>query len=206
MKKRYVFVAAFILIALCLSNAIAEDWTPLLAEDGWTYIGYTYAGITFAVPKDYYSFELTEDDVEDGFVLIGGNDDFTLQMRVFQSEDVDYDTFKAMIERERTAEISTRMDGDSEILAYRNTRPNAYSELYGIALAGLDGLLYKISIFTGVDEKYGQDAPVWGIAETIAQSTRHQDFSEWGIEDAPSFSSDSLQSKITDFLNQFIEK
>ena len=33
MKKRYVFVAAFILIALCLSNAIAEDWTPLLAED-----------------------------------------------------------------------------------------------------------------------------------------------------------------------------
>ena len=129
-----------------------------------------------------------------------------MQMRVFQLEDLTFDAFKTMIESVSSAEILTRMDGDSEILVYCNTQPNAYSELYGIALTGLDGLFYKISIFTGVDEDYGQDAPVWEIAKTIAQTVRHQDFSEWGIEDAPGFSSDSLQTKITDFLNQFIQK
>ena len=100
----------------------------------------------------------------------------------------DAQAVKEMIEQERTAEISTRMDGDSEILLYRNTKPSASSELYGIALTGLDGLFYKISIFTGADEAFGDDAPVWSIAEAIGQTVMHQDFSEWGVEGAPDFS------------------
>ncbi len=119
--------------------------------------------------------------------------DFTIQMRVFQPEELSYDDFKAIIEQESTAEVSTRTDNDSEILLYRNTRPNAYSELYGIAITGLDGLLYKISIFTGVDEVFGADAPVWAISETVAQTVRHQDFSEWGIGDEPDASSDDIE-------------
>ena len=71
MKKQYMFVVAVILTTFCLSIAVAEDWTPLLAEDGWTYIGYTYGGITFAVPKDYESFNISKDDAEDGIVIMG---------------------------------------------------------------------------------------------------------------------------------------
>ena len=71
---------------------------------------------------------------------------------------------------------------DLEILTYRNTAPGPSSELYGIAMTGLDGKLYKISIFTGADEAFGEDAPVWEIAERIAASARHQDFSEWGLK------------------------
>ena len=186
MKKRHILIV-LTLIALCLSCALAESPDPYVPEDGWIYAGYIYGGVAFAVPGDYAAFDIPEDDAANGVVILGGNEDFTLQMRVFPPEVLDYGTFRAMIEAERTAEVSTRMDDGSEITVYRNTRPSAWSELYGIALTGLDGLLYKISIFTGVDEEYGEDAPVWEIARTIGQTARHQDFSEWGVENAPSF-------------------
>ena len=94
------------------------------------------------------------------------------------------------------------VDGDSEILTYRNTQPSASNELYGIAMTGLDGLFYKISIFTGTDEAYGEDAPVWQIAETVGQTARRQDFSDWDIEGAPQ---SDLSSSISDFLNRLIQ-
>ena len=186
MKRTLALVMAAALLALVPLCALAES-DPPLSTDGWGYIGYIYGGVALAVPPDYESYEIDETFAAYGCVLLGGNADFMLQMRVFQEDDLTYDDFKEMIEQERAAEISTRMDGDSEILLYRNTKPSASSELYGIALTGLDGLFYKISIFTGADEAFGDDAPVWSIAEAIGQTVMHQDFSEWGVEGAPDF-------------------
>ncbi len=177
MKK----LLALALSALFLSGACAEDWTALTPE-GWQYIGYTYGGVTFAVPPDYENFGVNEDYKAAGYVLIGGSRDFTLALRRFQPNEMDYETFKSVITGEKTAECRFREDAGSEILTYRNTRPGASSELYGIALTGLDGLFYKISIFTGENEDVSESAPVWQIAENIAKTTRHQDFSQWGVQ------------------------
>ena len=182
MKTLFALVLALSLSAsLCLSCASAEeDWTALTPE-GWKYIGYTYGGVTFAVPPDYENFGVNEDYKAAGYVLIGGSRDFTLVLRQFQPDQRDYASFKAIITGEKTAECRVRDDNGSEILTYRNTAPGKDSELYGIALTGLDGLFYKISIFTGDSERFDEDAPVWKIAEVIARSVRIQDFSEWGV-------------------------
>ncbi len=204
MKKRLIAALCAALILTCALCASAEDWTPLTSEDGWSYIGYTFGGITFAVPNDYRNYNVSASYASQGYVIMGGTADFTIQMRVFQPDQLVYDEFKAMIGQESTAEISTRMDGDYEILVYRNTRPSANSELCGIVMTGLDGLLYKISIFTGDDGAFDENAPVWAIAETIARSARHQDFSEWGVEDTPDTASDNLLTRLSDFLNSLI--
>ncbi len=188
MKKKFAFIVGIVLITLCMHCALAEDGNPPLSEEDWLYIGYTYGGVTFAVPKDYSHWDISPSYAAQGYVLMGGNENFTLQMRVFQPDELCYDDFKAMINQESSAQVSTRIDDDSEILIYRNTEPNAYSELFGVALTGLDGLFYKISIFTGDDGAFEESAPVWEIAEVIGQTVRHQDFSEWGVEGAPDFS------------------
>mgnify|MGYP006999443435 CR=1 FL=1 len=125
-----------VLFMLCPLYAIAESDAPLLAEDGWSYIGYSYGGITFAVPADFVNYDLSASDTANGYILIGGNDEFVLQMRVFQADELTYDEFKAMVEKTPSAESSVRVDGDSEILTYRNTQPSASNELYGIAMTG----------------------------------------------------------------------
>ena len=176
MKK----LLALALSALFLSGACAEDWTALTPE-GWQYIGYTYGGVTFAVPPDYENFGVNEDYKAAGYVLIGGSRDFTLALRQFRPDQRDYASFKEIITGEKTADCRVRDDNGSEILTYRNTAPGKDSELYGIALTGLDGLFYKISIFSGADEDVSDTAPVWEIAENIGKTIRRQDFSEWGI-------------------------
>ena len=183
MKALFALVLALSLSAsLCLSCASAEeDWTALTPE-GWKYIGYTYGGVTFAIPPEYENFGVSEEYAAAGYVLIGGSRQFTLALRRFQPNEMDYETFKSVITGEKTAECRFREDAGSEILTYRNTRPGASSELYGIALTGLDGLFYKISIFSGADEDVSDTAPVWQIAENIAKTTRHQDFSQWGVQ------------------------
>ncbi|MBR6028767.1 MAG: hypothetical protein IKP40_06705 [Clostridia bacterium] len=183
-KKALAIILYAVLLAGAL-HAAADEWTPLLAEDGWSYIGYTYGGITFAVPDDYADWELDAEEKAQGYVLLGGNADFTVQLRVFSPDQLSYDDFKARVAQVSSADAHVRMDGDREILVYRNTTPDAYSELYGIAMTGLDGLFYKISIFTGENGAFDEDAPVWKIAEIIGQTARHQDFSEWGISDTP---------------------
>jgi hypothetical protein len=63
--------------------------------------------------------------------------------------------------------------------------PNKDSELYGIALTGLDDLFYKISLFTGENGAFDEDAKVWKIAEVLASTVRQRDFSEWKLENSP---------------------
>ena len=171
--------AAMTLFACALAENSSE---PKEENDGWQYAGYVYGGITFAIPGDYMDFGVSDADAARGCIMIGGNELFTLQLRCFDPAAIDYAYFKAIIQQEPSSDWSVRMDGDLEILTYRNTAPGPSSELYGIAMTGLDGKLYKISIFTGADEAFGEDAPVWEIAERIAESARHQDFSEWGLK------------------------
>ena len=183
MKKRLTAILVLALsVVLCFSCAFAEDWTTITPE-GWQYVGYTYGGVTFAVPPDYQSFDVTEEYAAAGYILIGGSREFTLVLRQFQPDQMDYDTFKEIITGETTADCQERDDNGMKIITYRNTAPGADSELFGIALTGLDGLMYKISIFTGEDGDYSASAPVWQIAENIGKTTHHQDFSAWGIEE-----------------------
>lgn len=198
MKKRCLALM-LCLIALLAFSAFSEEWTPLLEEDGWSYVGYTYGGVTFAVPGDYVNFGLTAMQKANGIVLVGGNRDFTLQLRGFAPEVMTYDTFKALIAAEKTAEVTIRTDGETEILLYRNTAPTAVSELYGIVLTGLDGRMYKISVFTGDDELFGEDAPVWEIARVVGETARIQDFTEWGIENEP----EEHKNGLADFFSRF---
>lgn len=178
--RMIIALAAAMTLFAC---ALAENGSePKTENDGWQYAGYIYGGITFAIPGDYMDFGVSDADAARGCIMIGGNEKFILQLRCFDPAAIDYAYFKAIIQQEPSSDWSVRMDGDLEILTYRNTAPGPSSELYGIAMTGLDGKLYKISIFTGADEAFGEDAPVWEIAERIAESARHQDFSEWGLE------------------------
>ena len=200
---RIMLPALVVLLLPCVAIAGGDDL--LQADEGWAYVGYTYGGVTFPVPADYVDFGVDATDQTQGYVLIGGSTDFTLQMRVVQPEQMTYEQFKARTQEEPTADWHTRMDGEREILIYRNMVPSGQSELYGIAMTGLDGLLYKISIFTGIDEDFSSDAPVWQIAETIGAHVRHQDFSEWGIEDAPSFGEGESLPSLENWLKGLLQ-
>ena len=157
----------------------------LLIDDSWHYVGELTGGVTFAVPKDCESSELRPEEKAAGILLLYWGEDFTLQLRVFEPAALTYEQFKQRISGEPTAEVRVRMSGGTEILSYRNTRPNANSELYGIVLTGLDGRLYKISLFTGSSESFAPDAPVWKIAEIVEQTAGIRDFSEWGLTADP---------------------
>ena len=183
-----MLVLAVLTIQVCAVAEINFDVT--FDENGfisdsvnWQYYGYTYGGVTFVVPADSYTYPLNDADKEAGIILLVANEDYTLQLRSFEPEVMTYKELKQQMKNEITAEVHTEERYGKEVLFYRNKYPNEVSELYGIGLEGLDGKLYKISIFTGEKEEYKEDAVVWKIAEIIAQSARNRDFSEWGIPD-----------------------
>ena len=168
--------------AVCETNldvTVGED--GFLTDDTWQYAGYTFGGITFAIPANSYQLEISQEYREAGIVLLIGNEDYMLQLRKFAPEVITYEQFKTAIQAEPSADVRTEERDGKEILIYRNTNANAYGELFGIAMTGTDGNTYKISLFTGESEAYEEDAPVWKIAEIIAETTNYRDFSQWGI-------------------------
>lgn len=178
MKK----LLALVLLVLLCAGAMAEGVSP--NPEGWSYVGYTHGGITFLVPEDMELWQLTDEEEAAGFVLMGGSDDFTLQLRCFTPDVMPLADFRERILAEPTSEVSFTGENGS-ILCYRNTRPTSQSELYGIVLEGLDGNMYKISIFTGVDGDCSPGAKVWEIARVIGESAATMDFSDWPIEENP---------------------
>ena len=168
--------------ALCETNLdVTADEDGLLNDATWQYYGYTYGGITFAIPGNSYQYDLSQEYKDAGIVSLIGNEDYMLQLRKFAPDVMSYEQFKAYIQAEPTADVRTEERDGKEILIYRNTNANAYGELFGIAMTGTDGNTYKISLFTGESEAYEADAPVWKIAEIIAATTNYRDFSQWGI-------------------------
>ena len=91
------------------------------------------------------------------FIFVAANEDYTLQLRCFEPEVMTYKDLKKQMKKEITAEVHTEERYGKEVLFYRNKYPTEVSELYGIGLEGLDGKLYKISIFTGEKEEYKKE-------------------------------------------------
>lgn len=178
MRKSILFLAAALLLH-CLSFAAAESGAPVLLQDGRSWIGYTCGGATFAAPDGSVSHAVSRQDRACG-------------------------SFSRTIGQQEGAGLSARIDGDSEILICRSTQPSAQSGLYGIAMTGRDGLFCKTSVITDGSGAYGAGAPVRRIAETIGGSVCYQDFSEWGIGNAPDPSSPKRESPITSFLKQLL--
>ncbi len=185
-----MLVLAVLTIQVCATAEINLDVTFdengfISDPESWYYFGYTYGGVTFAIPTDSYSYPLDDAQKEAGIILVAANEDYTLQLRCFEPEVMTYKDLKKQMKKEITAEVHTEERYGKEVLFYRNKYPTEVSELYGIGLEGLDGKLYKISIFTGEKEEYKKDAVVWKIADIIAKSARNRDFSEWGLPDQP---------------------
>ena len=168
--------------AMCETNLdVTADENGLLNDYSWQYYGYTYGGITFAIPGNSYQYDLSQEYKDAGIVSLVGNEDYMLQLRKFAPDVMSYEQFKAYIQAEPTADVRTEERDGKEILIYRNTNPNANGELFGIVMTGTDGNTYKISLFTGESEAYEADAPVWEIAEIIVATTNYRDFSQWDI-------------------------
>lgn len=188
--KRYLAGLIVVLMAIFVISWPALGTTNLdvemteeglLLDDDWQYVGYIDGGITFAIPRDSYDAELDEEYRKYGILLLTWNDDYTVQLRVFDPKETTYEQFKQKVISSSTAKTALRTYENTEIFSYRNKYPDADSELFGIAMTGLDGRLYKISVFTGDSGAYHIGAPVWKIADIINKTVRIQDFSEWGI-------------------------
>lgn len=189
-RIRFAVILLVVLLAMTILpfSALSEtnldvtaDETGFLQDDTWHYVGYIYGGITFAIPKDSYQLEISQEYKDAGIVLLVGNEDYMLQLRQFAPEVITYEQFKAAIQAEPSADVRTEERDGKDIIIYRNTNPNAYGELFGIVMTGADGNTYKISLFTGENEAFGADAPVWKIAEIIAKTTKYMDFEALGI-------------------------
>ncbi|MBE5780093.1 MAG: hypothetical protein E7331_12295 [Clostridiales bacterium] len=177
MKKMIVVV---LLLCLQVFPCFAES-IESLPED-WYFVGYTYGGITFPVPDDVEFFELSEQDKANGIILVCFNQDFTLQLRQFAPSDITWDEFTEIMAGESSADVSY-LDEAKSILHVKNTSPTANSELVSISMNGLDGNMYKISIFTGMDEDCSAGARVWECAQTVSAYTRYMDFSDWPLQE-----------------------
>lgn len=178
LKKLLTIIVILVLTALpCFADTIAT------LPEGWMYAGYTHGGITFPVPADVVPYDLSEQELAMGIVLICYNADFMLQLRRFTPSELTWEQYRELMLGAATAEVRYSGD-DPSILCVKNTVPSPDSELVGIALNGLDGNLYKISIFTGFDEDCSPDAIVWDIAQIIADYTSQMDFADWLPEDS----------------------
>lgn len=180
MKKLLIILT----LLLCLS-ALAEtpDLPAQLNPEGWRYMGYTPAGVTFLIPEDTQSYPLSDAERSAGIVFLGANAEYTVQLRRFLPDQMDLAAFQMMLRFTSDAQVETRETDGTQIIVYRNPDPTGVSELVGIALTGTDGCMYKVSIFTGVDEDCSADAPVWSIAARIADSVAIVDYSGWPVAD-----------------------
>ena len=182
MMKRCALLLLQLLLclpALAETAGLPEQPNP----EGWRYMGYTPAGVTLLIPEDTQSYPLSAAERAAGILFVGANEEYTIQLRRYEPDQMDLAAFRAVLMLGSSAQVETRESGGTEILCYRNPNPTGVSELYGIALTGTDGCMYKISIFTGVDEDCSEDAPVWAIAETIAASVSIVDYTGWPLEE-----------------------
>ncbi len=172
-----------LLLALLLCIPAAAELPPSVTAEGWRHVGYTPSGVTFLVPDDTQFIEPTAAEREAGILLVGWNADYTVQLRRFEPEDMTVKAFRAMLNFTPGAQVETREVNGVEVVCYRNGSPTGVSELYGIALTGTDGCMYKISIFTGVAEDCSDDALVWEIASAMADSVSIVDYSGWPLSE-----------------------
>ena len=176
-ERRLVAVAACLLACLTVWGllALTGPGAAAFSTEDWICVGWPEAGISYEVSGDYERFYLPEEYREQGILMLGGGDEYRVQLRSFQPEQKTYDQLREEILAETSARASTHMDGDIEVLVYRNTNASAESELYGAALTGADGLLYKVSVFAGDAHDCRPGSVVWKIARAVVESVRVND-------------------------------
>ena len=177
-KTMSLLLAALLLFAM---PAWAER--EYLVDENWTYVGNAEAGITFPVPKDYESVELGEAEKAAGYVLFGGDAYFMAQMQRYTPDVVTYEQFKDVMVNEGGVNGATRMDEDYEVFVFTHPDPVAGQELAGVITEGLDGSVYRLSIFAGPSGA-ADDTQAMQIAQVIGIYLVHMDFSEWEREQA----------------------
>lgn len=174
---------------LMLVMALLLAVLPVAAEDieiqpeGYTYCGYMPGGITFLIPKDMVSCELYEWEKQAGVLIYAESQTCSIQLRRFEPDAMTLLQFLQLVQQEPNVEWKTGNERGTLVLYYRNQAPAATTELAGVVITGMDGCMYKVSVFTGWDENFAADAPVWDIAQVLADSIRHEDFSFFpGVE------------------------
>lgn len=165
-------------LLLFLMPALAQQPAP----DGWRYMAYAPSGVTFLIPGDTVFFDLTEAEQAAGILLVGGNADYTMQLRRYPAEEMTLTRLTLLLAMTGTAEVGRAERDGVTVLSYRNKAASEYGELFGVALTGTDGCLYKLSIFTGENGDFSESAKVWEIAQGIADSASLVDYSDWPLE------------------------
>lgn len=158
----------------------ALDYEALRPE-GWTLICSKEGGVAFAVPNDMMVWELNAAEMEAGVKIICSNADITAQLRAYEPDDITYDEFIQMLDENQYEITSVRNVEGTEITTYYNHVAETDMQLCGVILTGNDGLLYKISVFAGDNDEFGEDAPVWEMAETLFGTVHVIEDAGWDI-------------------------
>ena len=172
MRRFLLILLAMVLIIL---PAAAEDIE--IQPEGYTYCGYMPGGITFLMPENMVSCELYEWEKQAGILVYAESQECSIQLRRFEPDVMTMPQFLQLVQMEKNIQWDVSLERGTPVLCYRNTAATANTELVGVVITGTDGCMYKVSIFTGWDGNYAEDAPAWEIAEVVSASLRHEDFS-----------------------------
>lgn len=165
-----------IVLALCLMSIPCFAEETDLSVYTWITLGSTDRGISFPVPQNAEFIAPSDEERAAGVITVCSNDDFTLHLQSFASATTPWEDFKNSVLNDTT--VKTEFFGEEQNVLYiKNAAPTADSTLATIALDGLDGHIYKIMLFAGIDKNIAPEATVWEIAQTIAAHTRQIDFS-----------------------------
>lgn len=171
--RRYLMLLMALLIAVLPAAAVEIEIQP----EGYTYCGYMPGGITFLIPKDMVNCELYEEEKLAGILFYAESQSSSIQLRRFEPDQMTMPQFLQMVQQAPNTHWEVSEERGTPVLCYRNLAATAITELVGVVITGTDGCMYKVSIFSGWDENVAEDAPVWEIAQVVADSLRHEDFS-----------------------------
>ena len=167
MRRIALLIAIFMLFSF---TAFGED--IIYAPDGWVFVGYPAGDVVFAVPETYVSREVSQESAAKGYVEIGGNSEFTLQVRAFEPESATYEEFVSRLTTERPVTLTEHEVDGVTVASYVRGDATAESELFGIVITGSDGRLYKLSIFAGGDGDISGDSKALEIGRIMAGTVR----------------------------------
>lgn len=168
------FLVLLMALMLTLLPAAAEEIE--IQPEGYRYCGYIPGGITFLLPNDMVSYELYEEEKLAGILIYAESQNCSIQLRRFEPDEMTLPQFLQLVQQARNTHWEVSEERGTPVLCYRNLAANDRTELVGVVITGTDGCMYKVSIFTGWDGNFAEDAPVWEISQMIANSLRHEDF------------------------------
>lgn len=175
------FLMLLLALLLAVLPAAAEEIE--IQPEGYTYCGYMPGGITFLMPKDMVSYELYEEEKQAGILIYAESQNCSIQLRRFEPDEMTMPQFLQLVQQAPNTYWEVSEERGTPVLCYRNLAASDRTELVGVVITGTDGCMYKVSIFTGWDGNFAEDAPVWEIAQVVADSLRHEDFSFFpGVE------------------------